>query len=89
MLAGIFSAIGGLFGFGDDSQDEKPMVEEPGKKKNKGSVRSSKHNNSIMNLIVILRLDHTCLFTRIKVKIKSLIKITGKKPELKLLNTTF
>ncbi|KAL5271524.1 hypothetical protein ACHWQZ_G001964 [Mnemiopsis leidyi] len=47
---GIFSAIGGLFGFGDDSQDEKPMVEEPGKKKNKGSVRSTNTKPNIFRL---------------------------------------
>lgn len=44
---GIFSAIGGLFGFGDDTQEQKPMVEEPGKKKNKGSVRSRKSSGRV------------------------------------------
>jgi hypothetical protein len=34
--------IGGIFGFGEDSEkEEKPIIEEPGDNKKKGSLRSS------------------------------------------------
>ena len=41
-MSGIFSAIGGLFGFGEEIKtEETPIVAEASGKKKKGSMRSS------------------------------------------------